>query len=153
MLLRSRNVLTSLSNLNVGNVPKETKKLFQAGADKVTTTLNGVRSTIGNWSQVCNCRSNVCDLSYPTDYANDIFFIISTLYRSWILHAATKGWSTALLTLRAKVVKEAHPGLKHCLVVLQQNSIGVYSTYSILLSFPSPWPFLSSVLWLSCNRN
>ena len=82
MLLRSRNVLTSLSNLNVGNVPKETKKLFQAGADKVTTTLNGVRSTIGNWSQVCNCRSNVCDLSYPTDYANDIFFIISTLYRS-----------------------------------------------------------------------
>jgi len=74
MLLRSRNVLTSLSNLNVGNVPKETRKLFQAGADKVTTTLNGVRSTIGNWSQVCNCRCNVCDLSYPTDYANHIFF-------------------------------------------------------------------------------
>ena len=48
MLLRSRSVLTSISNLNVGSVPKETRKLFQAGADKV----NGVLITIGNWSQV-----------------------------------------------------------------------------------------------------
>ena len=83
MLLRSRSVLTSISNLNVGNVPKETRKLFQAGADKVTTTLNGVRSTLGNWSQVCNCTiSDVCCLSYPTDYANVFFLSFYTLYRS-----------------------------------------------------------------------
>lgn len=52
MLLRSRGVLSSISNLNVANVPKETRKLIQAGADKVSQTLNGVRNTFGTWSQV-----------------------------------------------------------------------------------------------------
>ncbi|KAK4004728.1 uncharacterized protein LOC116920300 [Daphnia magna] len=51
MLLRGRGVLSSISNLNVANVPKETRKLIQAGADKVNQTLNGVRSTFGTWSQ------------------------------------------------------------------------------------------------------
>jgi len=50
-MLRSRNVLSSI-NLNVSNVPKETRKLIQAGADKVSSTLNGVRSTLDHWSQV-----------------------------------------------------------------------------------------------------
>lgn len=54
MLLRGRGVLSSISNLNVANVPKETRKLIQAGADKVNQTLNGVRSTFGTWSQVEN---------------------------------------------------------------------------------------------------
>lgn len=48
--LRSRNVLSSI-NLNV-DVPKETRKLIQAGAEKVSSTLNGVRSTIDTWTQV-----------------------------------------------------------------------------------------------------
>lgn len=57
-LLRSRGVLSSISNLNVGNVPKETRKLIQAGADKVNQTLNDVRNTFGTfWSQVCNFKS------------------------------------------------------------------------------------------------
>lgn len=45
MPLRSRNVLSSI-NLNVASMPKETKKLIQAGAEKV-------RSTLDSWSQVC----------------------------------------------------------------------------------------------------
>lgn len=52
MLLRSRGVLSSISNLNVSNASKETRKLLAAGADKVNQTLNGVRSTLGTWSQV-----------------------------------------------------------------------------------------------------
>jgi hypothetical protein len=56
-LLRSRGVLSSISNLNVGNVPKETRKLIQAGADKVNQTLNDVRNTFGTWSQVYNFKS------------------------------------------------------------------------------------------------
>jgi len=51
MILRSRHVLTSISNLNVGNVPKETRKLINAGAEKVNQTLRDVRVTIGTWSQ------------------------------------------------------------------------------------------------------
>lgn len=51
-ILRSRGVLSSISSLNVGNVPKETRKLLQAGADKVNQTLSDVRSTFGTWSQV-----------------------------------------------------------------------------------------------------
>jgi hypothetical protein len=51
-LLRSRGVLSSISNLNVANVPKETRKLIQAGADKVNQTFNDVRNTLGTWSQV-----------------------------------------------------------------------------------------------------
>lgn len=51
-LLRSRGVLSSISSLNVTNVPKETRKLLQAGADKVNQTLSDVRSTLGTWSQV-----------------------------------------------------------------------------------------------------
>lgn len=56
-LLRSRGVLSSISNLNVSNVPKETRKLLQAGADKVNQTLSDVRSTLGTWSQVWNQRN------------------------------------------------------------------------------------------------
>ena len=56
-LLRSRGVLSSISNLNVGNVPKETRKLIQAGADKVNQTLTDVRNTFGTWSQVCKFKS------------------------------------------------------------------------------------------------
>lgn len=44
-MLRSRSVLSSISNLNVSNVPKETRKLLQAGADKINQTLS-------DWSQV-----------------------------------------------------------------------------------------------------
>ncbi|KAK4024531.1 hypothetical protein OUZ56_009952 [Daphnia magna] len=51
-LLRSRGVLSSISNLNVANVPKETRKLIQAGAEKVNQTFNNVRNTFGTWSQV-----------------------------------------------------------------------------------------------------
>ncbi|XP_046460535.1 uncharacterized protein LOC124207221 [Daphnia pulex] len=50
-LLRSRGVLSSISNLNVANVPKETRKLIQAGAEKVNQTFNDVRNTFGTWSQ------------------------------------------------------------------------------------------------------
>jgi hypothetical protein len=53
MMLRSRNVLTSISNLNVASVPKETRKLINAGAEKMQSTLRDVRVTIGTWSQVC----------------------------------------------------------------------------------------------------
>ncbi len=52
MLLRSRGVLSSISNLNVANASKETRKFIQAGADKVNQTFNGVRNTLGTWSQV-----------------------------------------------------------------------------------------------------
>ena len=51
-ILRSGGVLSSISNLNVANVPKETRKLIQAGAEKVNQTFNDVRSTFGTWSQV-----------------------------------------------------------------------------------------------------
>ena len=51
MLLRSRNVLSSI-NLNVANVPKETKKFFQAGTDKMNQKLRDARLTLGTWSQV-----------------------------------------------------------------------------------------------------
>lgn len=50
MLLRSRNVLSSI-NLNVANVPKETRKFFQAGTDKMNRKLRDVRQTFGTWSQ------------------------------------------------------------------------------------------------------
>ena len=51
MLLRSRNVLSSI-NLNVANVPKGTRKFFQAGTDKMNQKLRDVRLTFGTWSQV-----------------------------------------------------------------------------------------------------
>jgi len=50
MLLRSRNVLSSI-NLNVANVPKGTRKFFQAGTDKMNQKLRDVRLTFGTWSQ------------------------------------------------------------------------------------------------------
>jgi len=50
MLLRSRNVLSPI-NLNVANVPKGTRKFFQAGTDKMNQKLRDVRLTFGTWSQ------------------------------------------------------------------------------------------------------
>ena len=51
MMLRSRNVLSSI-NLNVSNVPKETRKLLQAGAQKVNQTISSVCVSFGVLSQV-----------------------------------------------------------------------------------------------------
>lgn len=50
-MLRSRGVLSSI-NLNVSNMPKETRKLLQAGAEKANQTFNDVCSAFGACLQV-----------------------------------------------------------------------------------------------------
>ena len=84
-LLRSRGVLSSISNLNVGNVPKETRKLIQAGADKVNQTLNDVRNTFGTWSQVRNDLHQVLWESHQ----NCLFYLSRNLR---IQLDVDKGW-------------------------------------------------------------
>lgn len=151
MLLRSRNVLTSISNLNVGSVPKETRKFFQAGAEKVTTTLNGVRSTIGNWSQVCSYKSSVCHLSH----IQQIMLMLSFYHFHFIQKLNPSRRHQRLVNSSpytpGKGGKRGTPRTKALLGRSPTKLYRCVTTYSILLSFPSACPFLYQ-LWPCCKK-